>query len=137
MPVDQSTARIRSFFGLRASPAIWMAESKPISEKTTASGRARKIPLIPPKSPDCLGRNPPPAVKLPGCSANRRTMTVRTGTPTFHHTTTVLLSENSFTPTMLTSAKTSASATAITKPQGMVRSALASTSQVMPFSPDR
>src|SRR5579875_476943 len=138
MPVDHSTARIRSRLGLRDSPAIWTAESNPISANTTASGMARKMPLTPPPVMPAgnFGRNPPPALKLLPLRENASAMIVTTGIATFHHTMVVLVCANSRTPYVLMIAKISASPAATRNPLGNV-TPLALNIQPRPCRPDR
>ena len=90
------SARGMSRCGLRASPPIWAACSKPCRANTTPSGSAANTPWAP------YGANPPPAVKFdPWKETKTSTMTVSTGIAIFHSTVIRLVSANQATPSRL------------------------------------
>ncbi len=105
------TAREMSRWGSRASPASWMACSKPSSANTTPAGSAAKTPCAP------CGAKPPPAVKFEPWKARViRTTTVSRGTAVFTTAVTELIPDISRTPRMLMRVKTSMRKVPITRP---------------------
>ena len=81
MMIELMIARGRSLAGLRASPASWVACSKPSSENTMPPpGIAIRIDL----TAEPLTKKPPPALRLPPCDLKTSsTMMVSTGTRIF------------------------------------------------------
>ena len=121
MPISTApiTARGMSRCGLRASPPICTACSKPCSANTTPSGSAAKTPCAP------NGAKPPPAVKLlPWKETAISTTIVSSGTAVFQITVALLDSASQFTPARLMSVKTSMSTTATTRPLADQRAVL-------------
>src|SRR5665811_151242 len=112
--IDAITARDTSRWGCLASPAIWMACSKPWSANTTPAGSAANTPCAP------YGMNPPPAVKLDGWNArSTNTTTVSSGTVVFQITVTPLVSAIALTPTRLMTVNASMNRAAISRPEGV------------------
>lgn len=110
-----TTAREMSRCGLRASPASWMACSKPSRANTTPAGRAAKTPCVP------WGAKPPPAVKLEAWKDSViRTMTVSSGTAVLNTAVTELIPDISRTPRTLMTVKSIMKTVPITRP-GVVR----------------
>lgn len=109
-----TTAREMSRCGLRASPASWMACSKPSRANTTPAGRAAKTPCAP-------WGEAPPAVKFEAWKDSViRTMTVSRGTAVLNTAVTELIPDISRTPRTLITVKIIMKTVAISRP-GVVR----------------